>query len=77
MAKTNDIGDKKHIFFLMFLFHKIRLPLNMAPEGLLWHLTVSGDAPRPAFGMLTPATHHSVPFSSDRRIAGRELVQRK
>ena len=22
----------------MSLFHKIRLALNMAPEGLLWHL---------------------------------------
>ena len=26
----------------MFLFHKIRLALNVAPEGLLWHLRRSG-----------------------------------
>ncbi len=26
----------------MFLFHKIRLALNMAPECLLWHLRRSG-----------------------------------
>lgn len=50
----------------MFLFHKIRLALNMAPEGLLWHLTVSGDAPGPSFGTLTPATRLSVPSTRDR-----------
>lgn len=56
----------------MFRLYKICLALNVAPEGLLWHLTVTGDAPGPSSGTLTPATRHSVPSSRARRIAGRE-----
>ena len=50
----------------MFRLYKIRLALNVATEGLLWYLPAPGDAPGPAFGMLTPATRLSVPSTRDR-----------